>query len=654
MRGILTLLVAAAWLAAVAAAADRPLTLIQTPNLTVLGQQPVRTLRGIALQLEQFRAVIGGLIVNAQRPLPQPTFVYVFGTRKEFEPFIPLYNGKPGSMAGYFQHDEAVNDIALQLEGFEESARIVFHEYTHLLLHNAARSIPIWLDEGLAEYYSTYALDPDGKRAHIGRPIVWHVFLLRERFIPLADLIAVDHRSPLYNERDRQSIFYAEAWALTHYLMTAAPGGPASINAYTTAIAKGARADTAFLEAFGKTPPAFEKELRAYIHGVVFNSRVFTFTSKLAVDGPDAGRTVPAPEASAWLGDLQRRVGRREEAAARIESALAAAPDTAMPQLTMAWLRLDQKRPDEAWAAFERAAALAPDDFSTQFAYGVALLRREADEGRFAGRTLAVERARAALLKATTANPTSSDAFAWLAYAEMLGDRGQREAMAAIRRAIELAPGRLDYLLRYGDILMMSGSFADARTILTDVSRITTDPRSAEEAARRLEVLAENEARMREAAARAAAAAQAAAITAAQQAREHAVPPNDAPSDTVVARLANKPRETEDMGRPKLRAVRNGEERAYGDLVQLECGDAQVRFHLKVGSRVVIAFATRMEDITLSAFVPPADFTVACGKRQPPDAVYLTWRSAPHRAEGAATIVGQAVALEFVPRGYTP
>jgi hypothetical protein len=199
---------------------------------------------------------------------------------------------------------------------------------------------------------------------------------------------------------------------------------------------------------------------------------------------------------------------------------------------------------------------------------------------------------------------------------------------------------------------MLSGSFADARAILTDVSRITTDPRSAEEAARRLEVLAENQARMREAAARAA--AESAAIAAVQRAREKADPPADSPSDTVVAPLANKPRETEDMGRPKLRAVRNGEERAYGDLVQLECGDAQVRFHLKVGSRVVIAFASRMEDLTLAAFVPQTDFTVACGKREPPDAVYLTWRPAPHRAEGAATIVGQAVALEFVPRGYTP
>ena len=46
--------------------------------------------------------------------------------------------------------------------------------------------------------------------------------------------------------------------------------------------------------------------------------------------------------------------------------------------------------------------------------------------------------------------------------------------------------------------------------------------------------------------------------------------------------------------------------------------------------------------------------TFACGQRAAPEAVLLTWRAAAHRADGAAAIVGTAVAIEFVPRGYTP
>jgi hypothetical protein len=63
---------------------------------------------------------------------------------------------------------------------------------------HVVRFVPTWLSEGLAEYYSGYRLDADGKGAIIGRPLAHHVFLLRERYMPLAELIAVDRSSPLY------------------------------------------------------------------------------------------------------------------------------------------------------------------------------------------------------------------------------------------------------------------------------------------------------------------------------------------------------------------------------------------------------------------------------------------------------------------------
>src|SRR5262249_6039618 len=64
-----------------------------------------------------------------------------------------------------------------------------------------------------------------GRQADIGHPIVRHVQLLRERFLPVAQLLAVDETSALYNEGERRSIFYAEAWALTHYLLMERPSG---------------------------------------------------------------------------------------------------------------------------------------------------------------------------------------------------------------------------------------------------------------------------------------------------------------------------------------------------------------------------------------------------------------------------------------------
>ena len=244
------------------AAADTHWTAVRSASLTVLGDQSAKKLREVAVELEQFRSVLGRLSARG-RPAPTaPTMVYVFGTRKTFEQFLPLRNGKPVQLGGYFQRGADTNAIALSTEGFSESAPVIYHEYTHLLLGNAMRAVPVWLNEGLAEYYSTYRLRPDGKGADIGHAIARHLALLRERFIPLTELLAVNYSSDLYNEGDRRSIFYAESWALTHFLMTELPSGQDLINQFAGTIAGGARPDQAFASTFGMTPAAFEPKLK--------------------------------------------------------------------------------------------------------------------------------------------------------------------------------------------------------------------------------------------------------------------------------------------------------------------------------------------------------------------------------------------------------
>jgi tetratricopeptide (TPR) repeat protein len=623
-------------------AADRPWILIHGEHAAIIGQQSSRTLREIAIQIEQFRAVLGSLIPNAQRPLPVPTVVYVFDTVKDLRPFLPLSEGKPASLGGYFHHDGEVNYIALELEGFEENARIVFHEYTHLLLRNATQSIPVWLNEGLAEYYSTYVLAGNGKQATIGRPIPRHVALLRERFLPVTQLIGVEQSSALYNEGDRRSIFYAEAWAATHYLMVEVPTGPASINAYVAATARGENPDQAFTDAFGMAPAAFEKVLKSYVRQPGFRSLAYTLAERVQVEAPGKEETVPAAEAEARLGDLQRRVRRVDEAVVRIEASVKAAPAAPMPQLALALLRISQGRRGEAWPSFDRAALLAPDDFLVQYLFGVNLLRERYATGASGG-SAQMDRARAVLTRAAAINPTSSEAFAWLAYAEMVSDGRVAQARAAIARAITLAPGRLDYRLRSADISVLEDKLDEARALLKPLAGVTTDAAIADGAKARIERLEEHQSRVaaREAAMRAAAADTAAAFAEATARR------TTAPDDR------DEPRQTEDR-QFKLRNVQRNEQRAYGELTQLECANGRVRFHLQVGSRDIVAGAARMEMVELTNFSAEKDFTLACGKREPPDAVYLTWRLATPRTENGATIVGDAIAVEFVPRGYTP
>src|SRR3989442_14908266 len=58
------------------------------------------------------------------------------------------------------------------------------------------------------------------KELKLGLPSESGVRLLREnKLLPLEVLFKVDHSSPYYNEANKTTIFYAESWALTHYLM---------------------------------------------------------------------------------------------------------------------------------------------------------------------------------------------------------------------------------------------------------------------------------------------------------------------------------------------------------------------------------------------------------------------------------------------------
>jgi tetratricopeptide (TPR) repeat protein len=657
MTRIPAILLLAATIGASSASRARSWQLIRGRNVVVIGQQSAKALRDVAVEIEQFRMVIGNLLRGAKQPLPMPTLVYLFDDENALKPFVPLYNGKPAVLGGYCHcgSSDDVNFIVAGLARYSESSAIIFHEYAHLLVHNAARDVPVWLNEGLAEYYSTFALKNGGRQADIGRPIARHVQLLRGRVLPVAQLLAVDETSALYNEGERRSIFYAESWALTHYLLMERPNGGASIvNRYLTAVAAGTPSEKAFVDATGVSLKEMDTELLRYVSRPIFSALTFVLADRVDVDEPERARPISAAEADARLGDVQMRVGRINEAAVRIEAAAAAGPDVAQAQLALALLRFRQERKSDAWAPLEKAAALAPDDFIAQFTYALTLLRREG-ESEAQEKALA-ERAYAALTRALAVNPQSASALAWLAYADLVLDVRLPEARDATTRAMALAPGRLDYRIQLAQIYVRQNDIAEGRRLLADLAQVKNDQALSSRARTLLDRLDEHERaaaeqRALEAAAREAAAREAAAHEAAL--REAVV---DARADPAAATsIPSRLPTPDDSKLPtfRLRKVRTGEERAYGELVSIECGPGGVRFSLRVGSRVIVAVAKRMEDVELAAYGNDKELAIACGPRSEPDTVYLTWRRA-DAAQHAAGLVGTAVAVEFVPRDYLP
>ena len=633
MRRILALVVATS-LAPAAIAADRPWRVIRGRNVEVFGQVSPRTLREIALELEQFRVVLGNLVRGARQPQPLPTEVYIFDDYEAMKPFVPLYQGKPASLGGYC-HCGGVDQasfIVAALSQYSDSSEIIYHEYSHLVLQNAMTTIPVWFNEGLGEYFSTFKLR--GKEAEAGHPIARHIVLFRERFIPLTELLAVDQESPLYNEGTRRSIFYAESWALVHYVLLGRPDGIATINKYLTAYMAGTRSEDALAAAVGVPIKTLDGELRSYVQRLLFHAVKYTLSEPVQVDNPETDATIAPPDAAARLGEIQLQVSRVDEATRRIESAAAATPPAGRAQLALAKLRLRQHREAEAWPPLQRAAALSPDDFSAQYLYGLTLLRSGGNSSSNASDEW-VQAARAALARAVAIHPDSAAAQAWFGYAGLQGKSNLEEARAATTKAIELAPGRLDYALQLGEIRIRMVDVADARQLLTSVAKVSGDAREATRAARLLRMLDQRE-RL---------AADPRAAAASQGSARETATVGVALDDPVASA-----RETLDLTRVafQLRKVQTGEQRVFGVLVTIECGAAGVRFRVRANGQDVAAAAKRLEDVDLIAYGNTQNSTISCGARVPPDVVYFTWT--PSAAGGE----GDAVAVEFMPKGYVP
>jgi tetratricopeptide (TPR) repeat protein len=462
--------------------------IVRSPNFIVLGDAGEQPLQDVAMRLEQFRAALGRVLPGIRLATPVPTVFIVFGSSQSSEPFGPRRDGKPVQAAGFFQAGLDVNYITLTLGTGSDGLRVAFHEYSHLILHNWMAAVPAWLDEGLAEYYSTFQLASGGTSAAIGLAIPHHVGLLRERFMPLRDLLAIDRRSPVYYEGDQRTLFYAQSWALTHFLLMETPRGDARIARYLALVAGGESIDRAVQQAFQMPLSALERLLRDYVNRSAYRSAEYTFRSRVEA-GPGSVRALSAAETEAWLGDLLLHMNRPDEAGPRLERALELDPDLARAHLSVGMLNLGRRRPDEAWPHLRRAVALDPANFFAQYSYALALLSFRTGETPLTIDVEPMSAARAALTAAITLSPESTDALALLGYASLRDDAHLDEGRAALTRAVKLAPGRSGYALLLAEICIRQKDYAKARSLLTILAAVSDERGTSARARSMLEML---------------------------------------------------------------------------------------------------------------------------------------------------------------------
>jgi hypothetical protein len=175
---------------------------------------------------------LAGLRDQVTRELQLPTGaaviqVYLFEERERYEDFIHArYPGLPNRRAFFIgNHPQwglgSGNELLVYTFRSDRIQQDLRHELTHALLHSVLKDVPIWLDEGLAEYYE---LPPENDGVNRG-----HLDHLRRPDAPKLDLARLE---AIKDISKMTAADYREAWVWTHFLLRDRPEARQALLAY--------------------------------------------------------------------------------------------------------------------------------------------------------------------------------------------------------------------------------------------------------------------------------------------------------------------------------------------------------------------------------------------------------------------------------------
>ena len=343
----------------------------------------------------------------------------------------------------------------------EHAFASVYHEYTHYMLRKA-KWLPLWLNEGLAQFYEN--TDIDGRNAWLGQANAQELRLLnRNDLLPIVTLLTIDARSPYYHEEQKGSIFYAESWALTHFLIVSDRiQGTHRMREYSELLAAGEDAVTAAQHAFGDLD-----KLQRVLSEYVAQRKFMYFMMPAALTAKEGGfevRPVSSAEADAVRADVLLYTRRTKEAQALVDAVLRDDPDVALAHETMGNLRLREGDIEGAKKWYREAVNLDSHSYLAQYYYAATALRTESP-----GEDDAIE---TSLQRSIALNGEFAPACDALAMFYAAHHRRLDEAEKLIGRAIELEPDELVHRLNYSEVLAEQRQYAGALGVLQQALRV--------------------------------------------------------------------------------------------------------------------------------------------------------------------------------------
>jgi tetratricopeptide (TPR) repeat protein len=342
---------------------------VRSSHFTVITDSNEKQGRHILDQFERMRWMFETLFPKANVDPVSPIMVLAARNAKSFQSMEPEAYLAAGQLklAGYFLTTSDKNYVLLRLDADQEHPfATVYHEYTHLQFAGDSEWMPLWLNEGLAEFVqNTEIRDKDVLLGEASKEDI--LYLRQNQIIPLPVLFKVDSKSPYYHEEQKGSIFYAESWALTHYLFVMDKQNRTNrVGNYMTLLSRNEDPVTAAEQAFGDLKQ-LQNALDSYIRLGTYKSFILSSAAAPISESTYEVRVLAQSEADAARADVLACVGRAEEARALLATVLKADPNNIQAHETMGFLEYRAGHHDEARNWYGEAVKLGSQNYLSYY-----------------------------------------------------------------------------------------------------------------------------------------------------------------------------------------------------------------------------------------------------------------------------------------------
>lgn len=627
---------------------------VRSKNFNLIGNASERDVRKVATKLEQFRETFRQLFNSANLNSNVPTNVVVFKSAGAYKPFKPVRaDGKVDTnIAGYFQPGEDVNYITISTEGEDaDTYGTIFHEYVHEIINtNFGKSeVPPWFNEGVAEYYQTFAIEEDQK-VKLGLPQGGHLQLLQQnRLIPLETLFKISNYALHQNANHSRSVFYAQSWALIHYLIQS--GKTAGLGEFLTLSMKDVPPEKAFQKAFQTTYQQMEQDLRKYVAQNSYKYSLVSFKNKLIFDHEMQTTPLSEAESNAYLGDLLYHTNRADDAESYLQKAVAIKPDSSFINTTLGMVKLRQRKYDEAKKYLEKAVSADQKNHLAFYRYAELLSRENRDEFGFVSSFPAEKLAkmRDLLKKAIAINPNFTESYELLTFVNLVSNEQLDEAVAYLQKALKYQPGNQRYALRIGEIYLRQEKFKEAAAIADKIAKTADEPEiksRAENLSNQLqqqqEMIAQNAAarkQFEEEVAEANKTGNRPMLTR-RAPTEKSVSPEEAAKAAAQAEL----RSINEM----IRKAQTGEKQVIGRIQKIDCKGKNVTYTVETATETFALTSKDFQNLALMSLVADAaNAQVGCDADLARINTVLTYKPVANKNNP-----GELIAVDFVPDNF--